>query len=231
MLARLLRGSSAALELLRARGSNHFSDKLCQRGGLSAMKRRISRLRKSQALAWMECITMLLGSPENCCWKKMGNEPQGRWGLWSQLQRFSLSWCDLHARETRLHFHWRGFWSVWFPSAGSGRGGKIIWLEKGLLFVAFSSHADDCITHCVVLEWVEALGGREAAACVFHVTSVLDVCLDLQLHSAHCSKDRLFKIWRNVMILLTWGGCGQRLLPQASPRDAERDRPSFARHH
>ena len=49
-------------------------------------------LRKSQALAWMECITVLLGSPENCCWKKMRNEPQGRWGLRCQLQRFSLSW-------------------------------------------------------------------------------------------------------------------------------------------
>lgn len=120
---------------------------------------------------------------------------------------------------------------MWFPSVGSGRGGKTIWLEKGLLFVAFSSHADSCITHCVVLERLEALGGREAAACVFHVTSALDVCLDLQLHSARCSEDRLFKISRNVVMLLTWGGCGQRRLPQASPRDAERDRASFARHH
>lgn len=98
---------------------------------------------------------------------------------------------------------------MWFPSVGSGRGGKTIWLEKGLLFVAFSSHADSCITHCVVLERLEALGGREAAACVFHVTSALDVCLDLQLHSARCSEDRLFKISRNVVILLTWGGCGR----------------------
>ena len=107
----------------------------------------------------------------------------------------------------------------------------MIWLEKGPLFIAFSSHADNCITHCVVLERVEALGRREAAACMFHVTSALVVCLDFQLHSACYSEDRLFKIWRNVLILLTWGGCGQRHLPQASPRDAEHDRPSFAGHH
>lgn len=147
------------------------------------------------------------------------------------MHRFSLSRRNLHARETWLHLHQRGFWSVWFSSVESGRGGKMIWLEKGPLFIAFSSLAGSCITHCVVLERVEALGRREAAACVLHVTSALVVCLDFQLHSARCPEDRLFKIWRNVLILLTWGGCGQRRLPQASPRDAEHDRPSFAQHH
>lgn len=147
------------------------------------------------------------------------------------MHRFSLSRRNLHARETWLHLHQRGFWSVWFSSVESGRGGEMIWLEKGPLFIAFSSLAGSCITHCVVLQRVEALGRREAAAWVLHVTSALVVCLDFQLHSARCPEDRLFKIWRNVLILLTWGGCGQRRLPQASPRDAEHDRPSFAQHH
>lgn len=42
-LARLLRCSSAALWSPKVRGSNNFSDKLCQPGGLSATKRTTSR--------------------------------------------------------------------------------------------------------------------------------------------------------------------------------------------
>lgn len=43
---------------------------------------------------------------------------------------------------------------------------------------------DNCITHCVVLERVEALGGRGGCRMRVSCHVSCDVCLDLQLHSA-----------------------------------------------
>lgn len=77
---------------------------------------------------------------------------------------------------------------------------------------------------CVVPKRAEALGGRGAATCMFHVCFMpCQPWLRPLATFWRCSGDRLFRIWRNVPILLPWGGCGQKCLPQASPRDAEHD--------